>query len=1322
MALEEEQQQGVDEESGAEDLSNSWQMLQNRAKRDLSATEDMRAAAQIEIQEREAALAEAAKVDAGFFKETGKAVWGATVDVTSETFIMAKDLSRAILPLDGAMAGFAKVAEGGNFFEGVAEQNALNESFNDDMRRRADEIAPANETLVGGLSRGALTFMVPYVGISKALKGVDTVADAAALGFVLDTTLFDPNEGNLSALIKELSPETQSVVLDFLATDPDDSEALNRLRNGLEGGVIGIALEGIFRTARFVLSRKKVEADYEVADEVLHEYDMEVAPFESTIKVDEADDSILIFRDRPPREEGVEIDVQLGPDEAGKIEAVPRGGETLQIINAAVEPDLRGTGAGRELYDRMIAKADEMGLRLTSDTSVSESAAGVWERLARDGHEIIDQRTTNPDNIEIVNGQIQTKNGTPVFERVRGPEVDVDAPTPGRVEPELEEGAKVVDEIDLASDLRSTLQLTKAEKEAYIKALESDDPTAVDQVFNAFNERTINWAAMENPEDIKQILQVTAEVFAEHIDKVGGGVQSNVATKRLANLVGNTGEQVHELFKDLTTDKGITARMHAAERTMLSSARHLYQLRAKVKAAPENLQLKADFMRHLQLHAALQAEVKGAKREIARALQGMQILKDEASSGFKEFDDVLRQMGGEQSNAADFGRFMDDLLDGRSLEELNAKIRQTAGQRFKNVIVEFVINSMLSSLKTHAINVTSNTLNTFLYTADRFIGGSYRYITGDKRLLREARYDLFGKFQSLSEAWELSKQAWADGAPVTDKRQRLEFQTRRAIAAEGTQSAIRQGDENLHEVGSTFFTRKREVVRDKAGEVIDAVEFNWLQRAVNTLGNFVRVPGRALITGDEFFKAVNRNAEIRVLAFRKADELAEKAGHEYGTEAYEKFVNSRMKKLMDPDSNSPAARDIRSRAIEKSRLTTFQEAPRTKGGTNMERAINGNAFVKLVIAPFFRTPMNILRQGALDRTFLGLAMREHRAALRTASPNVRAEIIARMTTGTAAMAMAYQAIDAGGEDMPFEVIGKVPWDSTAKVNGVQDYSIRIGDTWYQFNRLDPLGMWLGMVADMNMAVKHHDATNPDDDERVFALAQGAMSGFMNNVANKTWMRSMADLIETIEGFRTGSPETVQRSWARFTSGQIGKFIPQIVKSTGSALEGERTAREAWTVLDGLAAQVPILNKDVPVRHDVLGRPMTREMSGWAVINPFATSPDSDDPVEREFARLAFDVKPMPRSLGGGSLPLNAEEYSKLTGMVGDTKLYERLERIITAPDWDSKTPQRKIKEIKIHMEAARREARLRFINLPEMKERFKEAVKTDLQDLLTPQL
>ena len=1290
----------------------AWQEFANSAERTKFAREDFIASI-----EHEKAVIEAENVPIPGppidpREEVIKAVWGAATDVASEGSLFLKDMARDILPLDKAMAGLAYSVQGQPFFEGVAEADADNARFNDQVRAAADIIAPANETAVGGVARGILTFMVPYMGVTKA-AGVLNFAEATAAGAVLDMALWNPNEGNLSNLIKELSPDTQSVVLDFLATDPDDTESANRLRNALEGGVLGTALEGVFKFARWRLAKDRLDTVHKQVDDADYEVDLELPEVEAPrpdlvteVRSDGVD--IAIPRAEDNKRIGLFTDegIHLTESQDGRIELQSRG-DNLQVTRSLLDTELRGKGEGVRLYEAAALEADNAGKLLVSDSSITESAGRVWKSLEKRGHTINDQRVTNPDNVETrVNERgttvYETKNGTPVISR--------DAP------------GSLIDEIDIGSDLRGTFKLTKDQADAYVKAVDSDDPNAVGDVIKGINDSTINWSKIESAEDIRMVLRAGSEVFAEQIQNVGNGVkgvQTNAQTRRLGNLVGNSGENVHSLHKDLTDGVGITARMHKAEVTLLSSARELYRLRTVAKAEPGNLAHKAAFMRHLQLHAALQAEVTGAKKEIARAMQGMQIIKAEASDGFKEFNEILRQFGGNAKTGQQFERFMDDLLDGRDLRDLNAKIRQTAGERTKNVIIEWVINAMLSSPKTHAINIASNVVNTLLYPLDRLIGGVVRYAAGDPRLLREAAVDLMAKRSALSEAWDLSKQAWRDGAPVTDKRQRLEFQTRKAIAKEGTTDIPRAGDEELPEAGSRFHTPAREVIRDESGTVVESINHNWFGRTINTLGNYVRTPGRALITGDEFFKAVNRNSEIKVLSYRKADELATAQGLEYGTKKYETFVEKQMKLLMDPENVSNAAREIRSRAVAKSRLTTFQETAKTPLGGAMEKAINSNAFVKLVIAPFFRTPMNILRQGVVDRTPLGLVLKENRMIMQNGTTNEKAEILARTTTGIAAMWAGYEWISRGGPDEAYEFRGRPEYGHSGSVEGIGDYSIRIGSTWYQFNRLDPLGLWLGTMVDMETAVRHHDETNKDEEEFIDAMMQGAMAGFYNNVMNKTWAKSLADLLELGEGMYKNKPETTARAWGKFAAGQVGKFIPQIVKSTGTAIEGERVYKEAWTTFDGLAAGMPFFGQDLPPRHDVLGRPMTKEMSMWSVVNPFATSPDSTDPVDKVFGDLGFTILPMPRSIAGGQIMLNAEEYSRLTGLVGETGIHEQLRERILRDDWESLTPDRQVYEIKARMKIARQTARLRFIKDPVMLQRFKDATIAEKMALIS---
>lgn len=1124
------------EQQQAEPTLSALDEMRLRRERRERAVEDLRGK-----QAQLAAVKEAAAKKPTFMGETGKAVWGAGVDLATETALFAKDAARYILPIDGLLLG-------------KEHADASARAFNESVRAGAEKLAPENETLVGSGARGLLQFMVPYVGWAKAARiemGAETFLSATGRGFAIDYALFDPTQGNLSKLIKELRPETQSVVLDFLATDPDDDEALARLKNGLEGVALGTALEGIFRVGRWALGKKKIDEAFERAD------------------------------------------AKSTPIEDIKTQAAEAAVETKRLADEAAE---------------------------------------------------------------------RAKKGEPV-KTAEGDEV-------------------VLAEKDLLDDLRSGLKVTpeiRAKLNDLLMA--GDDEAAAEVISKDFNFDTIDWSKIESADDISKLIRGTSEIIAEHIDEVKGGVQSHETTKRLANLVGVTGEQVHELFKDVRGDKGITARFHAAQRTLLASAKEVFRLRDLAKANPADLAAKAAVMRQLELHAALQAEIKGAQTEIARALNGMAIIKAEAADGFREFDMLNRTFGGKGGSPKSFNKMLDDLLDAKSLDDLNAKIRDLSrAERIRNVFVEYVINAMLSSPKTHIINFTSNVLNTFLYSGDRLIGGAYRRVAhGDKAAWREAKTDLLRKFSSLDEAFKLAKQAWKDGAPVSDKRQRLEFQTRKAIAMDGD---------------------------------------SWLASAVNTLGNVVRIPGRLLITGDEFFKTINRNAEISVLAFRKADELATKQGLEIGTDAYEKFVTKAMRQLSDPGTMTPTAREIRSQAIEKSRLTTFQESPMTGAGQKMESLINHNAFVKLVVAPFFRTPMNILRQGIIDRTPLGLILKETRETALHGSPREQAEVIARMTSGVAAMAAFWAFTDskdgAGGN---VQIIGKVPYDSSAKAAGVLDYSIRFGDKWYQFNRLDPVGMWLGMVADARTHADH--AT---DDEKTYALMQGAMAGFLNNVTNKTWAKSLADIYDFIEGLSTGEPAATDRAVAQFWGNQAGKLIPQLAKSAGNvALEGdERVARESWTFFDALNAQLPVLSRDVPPRHDALGRPITWDNSAASLVNPFAISDNPTSPIEKELMRLSITLRAMPKNLGGGLMDLTAEEYSKMTGLVGSLQISREgnleatLNKLVSDPDYSEWTDERKALHIKKYIEAARTAARLTMLKDPAMQKRFKDAKLTEI--------
>ena len=811
--------------------------------------------------------------------------------------------------------------------------------------------------------------------------------------------------------------------------------------------------------------------------------------------------------------------------------------------------------------------------------------------------------------------------------------------------------------IKIADQVRGAVQLTRQQADDFMAAVRRGDDQTTEKILADFNETNIDWSKIETADDIKRVLLETEKMFADLTKEAKGGVQSNAQTKRLANLVDANGSEVDKLFADLRGGQGVAARFYAAQRIMMSSAAEVIRTAEIAKNFKGDTQQAADALRAIQMHAAIQAEVKGAQTEIARALQAMGMIKDSIAENFKHFDELRISFGKGGSGDKAWNAYMDDLLKSRSLNELNRNLDITGWQRAKNILIEYTVNAMLSSPKTHAINLTSNVLNTFLYSADRFLGGSWRYmVNGDKAALREARIDLVEKLTRMDEAFKLAKQAWKEGTPITDIRQKMEFGNRISIKMKGD---------------------------------------SWLAKTVNGLGTVIRTPGRALIAGDEFFKAVTRNSEISVLAFRQADGEALAKGMQYGDEAYEAYVKKRMLRLSDADILTAENHRIRMAARDKSRLATFQENAISVGG-DVGHALNKVPMFKLVIAPFYRTPANIIRQGAFDRTPLGFLFKEHRRTLREGHPRAVAEQVARHTTGVIGLTTFYQWCGVGDKegDSAVQIVGKIPYDSSAKLAGVKDYSIRFGNHWFQFNRLEPMGMWLGAVADMKYMMEYSD-----DEENSFSYYQAAMGAFVNNITNKTWAKSFTDLIETIEGVANGRPTTVQRATAKFLAGEFGKLVPQMVKGAARGLEGDDQsfAKEAWSTLDIIGERSTLWGKQ-PDKHDLLGRMIPRDAGFSILMNPFTHIEHSDDPVDQEFFRLGFLLAPMQKTLGSGGIDLTVDEYSRMTGLVAETGIHRILTGLVTDPSWNKLTDPMKKVLLKNQVNQARQTARLMMLS------------------------
>jgi len=133
-----------------------------------------------------------------------------------------------------------------------------------------DEGIKKAETFTGIFIKEGARFLTGFIPLFRAGKaaGAGNITTSIAAGSLTDAITQTPEEPNLSNLIEKVPP-LRNPVTEFLATDPNDPEALNRLRQGIEGAGMGVLTEGLLWGIRALANARKAVPELE-AQRQLH--------------------------------------------------------------------------------------------------------------------------------------------------------------------------------------------------------------------------------------------------------------------------------------------------------------------------------------------------------------------------------------------------------------------------------------------------------------------------------------------------------------------------------------------------------------------------------------------------------------------------------------------------------------------------------------------------------------------------------------------------------------------------------------------------------------------------------------------------------------------------------------------------------------------------------------------------------------------------------------------------------------------------------------------------------------------------------------------
>lgn len=438
-------------------------------------------------------------------------------------------------------------------------------------------------------------------------------------------------------------------------------------------------------------------------------------------------------------------------------------------------------------------------------------------------------------------------------------------------------------------------------------------------------------------------------------------------------------------------------------------------------------------------------------------------------------------------------------------------------------------------------------------------------------------------------------------------------------------------------------------------DFVSKVEGQHFKSISGIKGEVIRVPTRLLTAEDEFFKGVARRMELNAEAVR----VARREG-----------LKGEKAKARIADLVANPTDDMLEKSFEYARYLTFQR----KLGPGMQKvaAMTGDWPILKLFIPFVRTPTNLLKF-AVERSPAAPLLKEWRADFMAGGAR-RDVAVARAMLGTGFGMLIYDYAQRG------MITGSVPSDPAKArlkyADGWQPYSVRVGDKWVSYKRLDPFSTTMGVAADM--ATLPEGMSEKQKQDKVTLL----VASIMGNLADKTWLSGLSDVVGALSEPDRKADRLVQR-----LAGSI--VVPTGVAQLARTIDPVQ--REAKTVPDYIQSRIPFASKSLLPRRDVWGNEVVNEGGlGPDILSPMWTSTARNDPVNR--ALLDSDISVgIPRDVVG-KRKLTPEEHDRYKAEAGKAA-HDALGPLVSGPGWQGLEPEDQEAMAKRVISGARKDVR-----------------------------
>jgi hypothetical protein len=565
-------------------------------------------------------------------------------------------------------------------------------------------------------------------------------------------------------------------------------------------------------------------------------------------------------------------------------------------------------------------------------------------------------------------------------------------------------------------------------------------------------------------------------------------------------------------ISQLTSGKTIVnpENTYRALNAMTASAVKLDGYMQKIASNTATLEEKAEAAQWVHFHSILQESVKGYQTNVAQSLSVMRIPRD----GQVPMQTIVESLGTE----TDLVKFAQAYLDAGTPEGKAKLITKMAtGTPWEKAFTVYV-NSLLMGTGTLVKNFLSSAIYTPYRMAERSVAagiGAARQVVGlgsaDRYRIQEVGAMMASSRQAIADGWQMAKYSFARGYPqdwidpdkIARSQQRLE----------------------LFKRGDPRFWRPE-------GSLLDAGL--WGLNAAITL------PGRTILSTDQFFKGINYRYELVAEQTRAALSAADEA---------------RLAGASEVDVRKAA--EAASEAVgmnppeflhEMAAASTFSQRVEGKLGAVLAEMspTDPMRFALRTQIPFLSAPINVI-SAVVERTPLAFASKDIRNAIKMGGKEGDMAMAKVGMSGTAMFTLSqygqeYMTGSGPGNKAQREAMVRQGWQPYSFIIDVSDGisedlrkrlagypgAHRFGSGDYEgklflsYQGLEPVGAMLAMASDYNDYVKYEN-----DDSRINAAVGGAVFGFANYIMEHPMLTGVQNITALFgSAFATGSERAI----------------------------------------------------------------------------------------------------------------------------------------------------------------------------------------------------